>query len=54
MSRSVNKIILIGNVGRDPEIQRPRAARRSLTSHSPQTAGSPPTAIRKTVPIGTG
>jgi single-strand DNA-binding protein len=37
MSRSVNKIILVGHVGRDPEFGRPRTGPRSRTSRWPRT-----------------
>lgn len=51
MSRSVNKITLIGNVGRDPDMQQNKSGTK--VAHF-SLATNPPTASRKNVPIGTG
>jgi single-strand DNA-binding protein len=46
MSRSVNKIILVGNVGRDPDIQQTKSgtkvAHLSLATHRRLPAGAEP------------
>jgi single-strand DNA-binding protein len=38
MARSINKLILVGHVGRDPEVQARRTGPRSPTSRWPRAA----------------
>jgi single-stranded DNA-binding protein len=54
MSRSINKIILVGNVGRDPDVQTTARVPRSRTCRSRRAGASRATAARRSARSGTG